>query len=624
MRATHVLISVATSLLCAGIVLLGWDGLQNGSGFAAAGILTAQTSILSGFPAGIHLTLTPLGGFFLILLGLAGTPAAVFGVGYGENAGTRGHGLLLDLGVLLFIAFMAAVFLAANVFTFLFAWEGMAASSFLLVVRDFSDREAVRAGLVYAAMTQVGTAFLFVAFLSLHTAIGSYEFSAFARRADQIPAVLQGIVFLSALIGFSVKAGLAPVHIWLPLAHPAAPSHVSALMSGVMVKTALYGFLLIDVVWMRGGPLWWGAATAALGALSAVSGAARAGQEVHLKRVLAYSTIENMGILFLSVGAAMMDFSLHRFLLGDFTLAATLYHALNHTLFKGALFQGAGSVLHAAGTGSLNRLGGLVRRMPWTSITVLAALLSSAGIPPFGGFMSEWMLFTSLAHALSPPHRHLSGLIAAGSVFALLVTGALGVTVAARLFSVGFLAEPRSDSAACATEGPLTLRIAGGFSMAAVLLAGAFPAWVIRQIQRALPQGAAPPPRGLLQTSFPFLERLSPALSLSLFSSVALVWILTRLTGAKVRTVREPTWTCGGQRVPSMSYSATGFSQPIHRTFLWAMKPWAAKGFYRPLLRTVLKTATAFRRIQNGHVRSYLLYLFVTVLALLVAARWGG
>jgi len=618
LRTLHILLSTLAGLLSLAIVALGWLTVRHT--FLASPILNYE--ILAGIPVHVVVSLTPFGGLFLCMLGIVGVLAAVYGIGYGQQYESRRYGVWLDVGLLGFLLSMAAVFVAANVFTFILAWELMSIVSYMLVVYDYHDRENVKSGLIYASMTQLGAAFLLAAFFILHAYTGSYEFAVFARSASTIPPMAQDLAFLSAFVGFAAKAGVMPLHIWLPRAHPAAPSHVSALMSGVMIKTALYGFLLVSVFWLHAPFLWWGVLVAGVGAVSAVLGALHAGQETNLKRILAYSSIDNMGLLFLGTGMTLIELALQQPVLAGFTLTATIYQAFNHAFFKSLLFHGAGAVIHAAHTASLNRLGGLIKTMPWTSALILGGLLSFSALPPGGAFVSEWMLFSAFARSDAVQLHSVVGAVAMLALLAFLMTGALTVFSALRIFGVGFLADARSEGAAKAREAPITMRISLAMGLLVIIAAGVWPPAAVNFIASGLPRSLQFHAWRLWYGFDPHLSMWSiPILYTAIAAAATLAWLLPRLYLGRTDVTRVQTWTCGGKRSPAMSYTASGFSQPVQRVFHAAALPLAIRYLYRPLWQLVFSTTTIFRRVQNGHVRAYLLYLFMTVLVLLVVAR---
>lgn len=613
----HRLMQVVTGLFCAGILLLGWRTLQG----PAAGLQLVSYTMVPNTLLHLSLRPTPLSGLFLLMLGIAGGLSALYGLGYGLEYRARGYGVWLDAGTLVFIAAMGAVLTAANVFTFLAGWEAMSITSYLLVVYDSPKPGVTQAGLLYIAMTQIGSAFLFVAFFLLYRGTGSDSFVSFTHLAHTLPPFVQNVVFFCALIGLLLKAGIMPLHIWLPRAHPAAPSPVSALMSGVMIKTALYGLILVSMTWLHAAEAGWGLVLALLGIGSAVPGARLSSQETGLKRILAYSSIDNMGLMVLCAGVSLIARAGGEAALSGLAMTAALLQAWNHCLFKSALFQGAGAVLYAAHTDNLNQLGGLLRRLPWTGLFFLCALLSLMALPPWGGFTSEWMMFMALAHAASAGAHSWMGLIAVTGILALVFTGAFTVLSSLRIFGIGFLAEPRSVQAAKALEVPLSMRVSLGVGALLTLLSGVFSGWVVLWVGQAL--------RGSLPFSFAqsnLAVQAVPERSVLLLGTVSaggvlVAWLLPRIIRGAPRIAMAPTWTCGGGRTPTMSYTASGLSQPVERVWRFLSQPLAITLLYRPVWGMVLRTATLFRRIQDGHVRSYLVYLFATVLTLLLIIR---
>ncbi len=617
-RIAHVVINLMTVVFSSFLICLGWIGLYHPS-------LLFEHPIFNMFiPVPflvIQLTVAPISGVFLIVLGILGILSALYGIGYGVIYCSRQYGVWLDLGVLAFVATMALVFLAGNAFTFLLGWETMSFMSYLLVVYESERPGVAMAGVIYLAMTQLGTVFLVLAFYLLHQYTGSYDFAVFAHDAAALSPVLQTVVFVFTLIGFSLKAGMMPLHIWLPRAHPAAPSHVSALMSGIMLKTALYGLLLVNFYWLH-PEAWRGALLIVLGASSAVLGAFHATQELDVKRILAYSSIENMGLLFMGAGISLLALALHQVTLAGIAFCATLYQAINHAAFKSLLFHGAGSIIHGTHERSLNRLGGLVRRMPYTTFAMAIGLLSVSAIPPFNGFMSEWLLFSVTARIIHANLHNMLGLLPVFAMFSLLFSGAFVALMSARIFGIGFQGEGRSSGAKQAHEAPITMRIALLLGALVPLLLGLFPVLITQALRLALPPTESYAVRQIWYSQNAISMSILPFLLLAILGGGGfVVWLAVRIWAGKERRQIAPTWTCGGSRLANMSYSATGFSQPVRRTFSVFKIPVAGGYMYHPTWDVVLNTARRFRRIQNGSVRSYLLYLFITVIVLLIVVR---
>ena len=384
-----------------------------------------------------HLRRDALTDLFMLLLGTAATGISIFSAGYFRSGASRVPGLLC-LQYHLFLASMGMVLLADDAYSFMVAWETMALSSYFLVITEHRVPENRRAGFLYLLIAHVGAIGILLSFGVMQG--GSWQFTFDAMRAAQLSPQWASVAFLLALFGFGAKAGLVPLHVWLPEAHPAAPSPVSALMSGVMLKIALYGVLRVRFD-LLGSPAWnWGLLPLALGLFTAVYGAVFAAAQVDMKRLLAWSSIENVGILFTGVGLAIVFSGVGMHALAGLALIAVLYHALNHALMKSLLFLGTGAVLHATGERNLGRLGGLLRRMPWTAWLTLIGALSIAGLPPLNGFVSEWLLLQAFLSAHEVPKLFLNMLLPLGAAIVALAAALAGY-VMVKFFGVIFLGQ---------------------------------------------------------------------------------------------------------------------------------------------------------------------------------------
>ncbi len=333
-----------------------------------------------------------LAGFFLSIISILTFAVSVFSIGYVKDFKNKGSLVFLYN---IFIVSMYAVVLSENIFTFLVSWETMTVISYFLVTFDRNEKSA-KAGLVYAVMSHIGTAFIVMLFLLLYTHTGSMEFSSMRAASLRLPEQVKTIIFVCSIIGFGTKAGIIPFHTWLPKAHPAAPSNISALMSGVMIKTGIYGFIRISMDILGQGPEWWGITVLVIGAVSSVIGVLYALMEHDLKKLLAYHSIENIGIILLGVGSSMMFRSNGLYVLSAIALTAGLYHTVNHAIFKGLLFLGAGSLVHATHTKNMEDMGGLIKSMPYTGLFFLIGSVSICALPPFNGFVSEWLTYQAL------------------------------------------------------------------------------------------------------------------------------------------------------------------------------------------------------------------------------------
>ena len=640
-------------------------GAALGSGF---GIGLGAAVILSGTPfslslpdllplgGGLLLQLDRLGAFFLILIGVGAVPAAIYGLGY-TAAYEKGHGSLRFLGVMLnlFLLSMSLVAMAGNILTFLMMWEGMSLTSYFLVLTENTEESTLRAGSWYAAMTHLGLALLLGGFLLLANG-SSGSFADLRVSSAGLPAGVRDAVFLLALLGFGSKAGIVPLHVWLPKAHPAAPSHVSALMSGVMIKLGVYGILRVVLDLLGGGPVWWGSLILGFGVVSALLGVLYALMEHDLKRLLAYHSVENIGIILIGIGAGLIFHSYGLMSLAALGLIGGLYHTLNHTSFKGLLFLGAGSVLYATGTRNMEKMGGLIKGMPWTALFFLIGSAAISALPPLNGFVSEWMIFQSLLAGFHIPRPELA-IVMPVAVGMLALTSGLAAACFVKAFGISFLAIPRSLEAENAREVPLSMRIGMGIQAAACVLLGIGPLLVVPQLEKVIGGLGRLPQNGpgltfnlSLQTPEAF-GQISPALAaLGLLVILALVPLAFRIFKV-ARTVRVgETWGCGRSGQTSrMEYTATAFAEPLRRVFAELYRPTKElsidhhpnskyfvesieyrseitplfdRWFYDPFLRAVRFISGQVLRLQAGSLHLYLAYIAVLLVILLLVARW--
>jgi hydrogenase-4 component B len=573
-----------------------------------------------------------LSAWFLLLIAGVGAAAAVYGATY--LAAERAHRPVFSahLGLSLLLASMMVVVLAQAAVLFLVAWEVMAVSAYLLIVHEGERSEVARAGLVYLVLTHVGTLALFAMFLAWRAPGTDLTFRSLAAASAGLPAT-GAVILLLALLGFGIKAGVVPVHFWLPGAHAAAPSHISAVLSGVMLKMGIYGLLrvmsLLGVL-----PAWWGWTLLGLGLVSGVLGVLWALAQHDLKRVLAYSSVENIGIILLGMGVGALGISYHEPVIAVLGLTGALLHTLNHAVFKSLLFLGAGAVVRATGTRVLDELGGLGRRMPLTALAFLVGSVAIVGLPPLNGFVSEWVVLQALLRTgmtRGPVQVAVFGAAGVGLI------AALAAACFSRVFGVVFLGLRRSAGAPDALEhGPgllvpmLALAAACGvLGLAPVIVLG--PA--ARVVARVLPVPAWTAaaadtdlrPGGLGVT----------ALGAALASVVALVAaVRTALVGGRT-PAQTATWGCGYARPSArMQYTGSSFGAPILSAFGSSVEPPVrrtptsfrtdpedriARGVVRPAWDRLKAAATALRPLQQGRVTTYLQYIVLTVLLLLIA-----
>jgi len=626
-------VAAATGLALAVAILLGAPGLGAGFPGPIAGL-------------SVSLRLDGLSAWFVLLLSSVALPVAVAGMAYARAYDNHGGPRLAAL-TNVFLAAMLLVLLADDLYAFLLGWELMALTSYLLVVHEHAAPGVRRAGFAYLGMTHLGAAFLLVAFLLLRGAAGGAWDFAGLRQAILDPR-WRDVIFLLALVGCGTKAGLIPLHVWLPRAHPVAPSHVSALMSGVMLKVGVYGLLRLAWDLLGGGPAWWGALVLGLGLVSAVLGVLYALMEHDLKRLLAFHSIENVGIVLIGVGASLVLAAYGHPIAAALALAAGLFHALNHALFKALLFLGAGAVQQATGTRDLEELGGLVRRMPQTAALFLVGSAAISALPPLNGFASEWLTFQSLLALgqLADLPLAVGAALAAGLLG---LTGALAAACFVKAFGVGFLGMPRSPHAEHASEAPLALRVGMALLGLGCVAFGVLPGLALRLLAVPTAQltGAALPEQGLTILATPSAGLVPPALLGGLIAAAALAFLAAHLVGGR-RPVRSvPTWACGYALMPRMQYGSTAFAKPIRLFFRSIVRPERAieaeyhlapyfparlrtrgaiqpvfeQHVYGPLTVGLLRASELARRLQSGSLRLYLGYILATLVVLLMWSR---
>ncbi|MBS0311892.1 MAG: hydrogenase 4 subunit B, partial [Proteobacteria bacterium] len=539
---------------------------------------------------------------------------------------------------------MVTVLLADDAYAFMVAWEVMALSSYFLVTTDHKIPEIRRAGFLYLLIAHIGAVSLLLTFGVLQGGHGDYTFNTM-RLAEMTP-FWSSAAFLLALFGFGAKAGLVPIHVWLPEAHPAAPSPVSALMSGVMLKTAIYGLLRVtfDLLKMQLG--WWGTLALALGLVTALYGVIFAAVQSDMKRLLAWSSIENIGVIIAAFGLTLIFHTDGKGALAALTLTALLYHALNHAFFKGLLFVGTGSVLHATGERRMGRLGGLIRTMPWTAWLTLIGALAIAGLPPLNGFVSEWLLLQAflLTPGLTQPYLNMVIPVAAATVA---LAAALAAYVMVKFYGVIFLGQPRDPALQHAHEASWPERLGMLWLAGACILLGLFPTLVIQWLEPVVlmltGQRLSGISNWLLLTPVS-AERASYA-PLIFLAGVTAVVALTYLWVRRVyhgRVRRSEPWDCGyPEQNTRMQDSAEGFGQPIRQIFEVFMRveretpdPFDRHPHYRGdsrdklwlLIYQPIADLTAWlsmqaARLQHGRIQWYLIYSFVTLIFLLVFTR---
>jgi formate hydrogenlyase subunit 3/multisubunit Na+/H+ antiporter MnhD subunit len=587
----------------------------------------------------MHLRLDALSAVFLVLLGAVAAGVSTFASGYFRKPQGSPPGLIC-LQYHLFLASLAFVLIADDAYGFLVAWETMAISSYFLVITDHRIAAIRSAGFLYLVIAHAGALALLGAFALLR---GGGQFSFDAMRAASLSPAVAGAAFVLALTGFGAKAGLVPFHVWLPEAHPAAPSPVSALMSGVMLKMAVYGMLRVSFDLVSNLAWWWGLLPIAVGSFSALYGIVFAAAQTDMKRLLAYSSIDNLGILFTALGLALVFHGVGMPTLAALALLAVLYHAMNHAFMKSLLFLGTGSVLHATGERNLGKLGGLIHRMPWVAWLTLIGALAIAGLPPLNGFVSEWLLLQAFLFSNEIPHTFVNMLLPLVAGLIALVAALAGY-VMVKFFGVIFLGQPRETGLAQAHDPGFGERAGLAWLAAGCVLLGLFPAGVSAALARvgsALHVGALDAQRAPWWLLVPLADRRASYAPLVLLSTVLATVVLTLLVVRRLfrrRVRRVPPWNCGfGPLGPRMQDTAEGFGQPIRQLFepFFAIErhlpaPFDATPRYRvdigdriwnlayaPLQMLVARIAGGFAWLQQGRISLYLMYGFVTLVVLL-------
>ncbi|MDA8359661.1 MAG: proton-conducting transporter membrane subunit [Actinomycetota bacterium] len=635
------LVSVLTIAACSGGLAVAIEVLRSGRS------VVVHTHLLLPL-VGFSLDLDRFGALFVAVSAGVAICAMVFRLGYhGHGLSSRTASCVLPL----FVTTLLLVPAASSVTTFLFLWELMAIASLLLVLADHRHRSEVAVAAVwYAVMTQAGAAALLVGLVLLSTHAGSQSFSAIADHSAHLPAWVRSTVFVLAVIGFGSKAGMVPLHVWLPRAHPEAPGPVSALMSAAMVNLGVYGIVRLGDGLLGGGPTWWWLMVMALGALSALYGSLHSATSTDLKRLLAYSTTDNVGLMLLGVGASGLFASTGHPALALAALAAALLHMVFHAVFKGSLFLSAGSLQQATGIRDLDRLGGLLGRMPVTGTLFMVGALTIAALPPLCGFVSEWLLLQAMLHGLPSLDPSLAIALPLG-VGVLALTGGLTALTFVKAVGIGLLGRARSEPVALAGEVPRSMWIGAGIPAALCLVFGVAPLLVIPAVveaARTVTASRLPNPFvGGWQVGLSGIHGvLAPGLlAAALTVAVTLVAGIRRaLQRSALRSTEA--WGCGRElQTARMEYTATSFGEPLSRVFEDVLSPshdldishvaesryyveaatfhtsledaFERHGF-RPAAAALAWWGGLARRVPNGSVHRYLAFGLIALVVVLV------
>ncbi len=669
-----------TIILASGCAALaGLAELIAGVGVLVGGVFS-PVYLSTGLPFGaLSLRLDTLSAFFLVIIGLISVPTAVYATGYlGRLAGNRDLRPVAALFNLL-LASLVLIVAADDAVLFLMAWEAMAFLSYLAVNFEYQDRGVIRAGFLMLAVSELGTFGIVASFMFLYRAGGSFDFAALRAGAVNLAEPVRSLVFLLAFFGFGAKVGLLPLQVWMPEAYPAAPTHISSILSAVIIKLGIYGMMRVIFDLLGSGPSWWGLLMLAMGAVTALVGVLHAFVQPDLKRILAYSSVENIGIILVGLGAGLTFAGYHATALAAIAIIAALYHVLNHAVYKGLLFLSAGAVDYASSTHRLDRLGGLIRRMPWTTACFLVAALAISAVPPLNGYISEWMIFETLLQSYAIPGALARIIVAVGGALLALAV-AIAVTAFVRAFSIAFLGMPRSDEAAAAHEVPASMRAAMAFLAALAVGLGVLPTLVLPLLDRVTapllgqsvlnrivpplftdqPGEYSPlvglggglfrgliPTNGLVVIPAPGFSTInSPTyLTLALLLLVGLTLLGLRvLRPLGVRRV-GPVWAGGIPRfTPRMQYTGLAYSNPVRlifnslyqsRAVLRYVAPASRhrdgrieyvqevpgpfqRSLYRPVRVLAETLGQRVKIVQSGNVNQYVSYIFAILVIVLI------
>ncbi len=619
--------------------------------FSGKTVIFEMLNTFSLFPVFIKVDM--LSAFFVLIISTVSFLSTIYAIGYMRQF--YGKYNLGSFGFFynIFIASMMLVVTANNSLYFILVWELMSLASYFLVIFEFDHRKNIKAGFLYFIMTHIATGGILLGFLLLYAATGSFDFEVIRSQSGNISPSMFAMVSILMLAGFGTKAGIIPLHIWLPEAHPAAPSQVSALMSGVMIKTGIFMIIRIFFDIIPGAPIWLGLLILFLGAISSILGVLYALSEHDVKRLLAYHSVENIGIILMGIGSALVFISYDHKSLAALALLAALYHTMNHAIFKALLFLAAGSVVMATHTRNIEEYGGLIKRMPQTALFFLVGAVAISALPPFNGFISEWLTFQSLFAGVGSFDIFTKGIFIF-AIVSLSFTGGLAAACFVKAFGITFLAKPRSKESEEAEESELSLRFGMAVLAAFCLLLGIFANFVVSFLANVidkLPIFSSNASDVFIQNNaiqirgdFASLSILQIFAVLAFFSFLVF-YIFNYITRAQKEKIYG-TWDCGATLNPRMEITATSFSRSIISIFKGVLKPtkqidveyrdanirYFTKSstvvlgmsnvykvyLYDPLTAVITRISNIAKRIQCGNINLYILYIFITVIVLLI------
>lgn len=604
------------------------------------------------FNLNYSLSFDPVSVFFILVIMLISVPSAIYSVGYLKGSYPKNK---IALGWVLFIAFVLSMVLVVSVrdaFLFLIMWEIMSLVSYFLVVFDSENNKSIQAGIIYIVMTHIGTAFITAAFLIMFNFAHSFDFMVLKQACLAMPQSVKNTIFLCLLVGFGTKAGIVPLHIWLPYAHPQAPSHISSLMSGVMIKTAIYGLIRFVILILGVNTLWWGNLILVLAAISCLVGVMYALMEHDLKKLLAYHSVENIGIILLGVGASMVFSVLNLPALAVLSMTAGLYHLINHAIFKSLLFLCAGSIYKATGLRDMEQLGGLIKTMPWTAASFLIGAMAISALPPLNGFISEWLTLQAL---FSGALYGANGVSFSMSIYAavLALTGGLAAACFVKAFGITFLAMPRSEQARQAKESSLSMISVLVFMSALTFIFGICAAPIIKILSRVSSSALMVNADSINFTINNFvispqqgknIYLSSPIVTAALLFIIGITVAVIYFVFGKSKVSVNKTWGCGYYNLDARTeYTATAFSKPFRIAFSFFYRPHRKKEelkesyyhvkslkyetsitpifkkyIYDFVINRVFGTASLLSKLQSGSIHFYIAYIFITIIALLI------
>jgi hydrogenase-4 component B len=597
-----------------------------------------------------------LSAFFILVISITAFAVSIYSIGYVREYYREKNIGYLGFLYNIFILSMILVVSANNVVMFLIVWELMSIISYLLVLFEHEKEDTRKAGFIYILMTHIGTGFIILSFMIFASSSGSFYFSTFNAAAASLSPGLKDAVFLFALIGFGTKAGIVPLHIWLPYAHPAAPSNVSALMSGVMIKTAIFMLIRVFYDFLGADVAWWGILVLILASISALLGVLYALMEHDMKRLLAYHSVENIGIILIGVGVSMIFMASGHPDLAAFGLIAGLYHTINHAVFKSLLFMGAGSIVYSTHARNIEEYGGLIKKMPWTALFFLIGAISISALPPFNGFVSEWLTFQAQLLSIDLSDN-ITKMLVLFSGAGLALTSALAAACFVKAFGVSFLALPRSEHAQHAKEVPVPMLAGMGILSLMCIVLGVLPFYFIRIIDSISSSLVGVSIFSMIHVDLSIATLSANPATISTAAIAILVFVVLPLPVIMYLLLKRTpcpkyeTWGCGQPISTGRNeYTATAFSKPFRIWFAGIFRPRREiqttysdspffkekvifsseiepifeRYFYDPIIWLVVTISRYMRIIQAGYLQTYLLYILLTLVISLIYVGSGG